>query len=198
MIGVLTGDIINSRKVPPQRWLPVLKKTLSFHGKHPSAWEIFRGDSFQIQTDAEQALLVALHLKAAIKEIRELDVRIGIGTGAVDFRGKKISESNGPAFVRSGECFEGLKKQNLAVKTGTILDQPLNLMLALALLTMDGWTATVASAVRVSLENPHRNQKEIADLLGKSQSSVSEALTRGGFEEVSLMQDYYQKEIATI
>ena len=59
MIGVLTGDIINSRKVPPQRWLPVLKKTLSFHGKHPSAWEIFRGDSFQIQTDAEQALLVA-------------------------------------------------------------------------------------------------------------------------------------------
>lgn len=36
---------------------------------------------------------------------------------------------------------------------------------------------------------------ELAQLLKKSQSSISEALTRGGYEEVLRMEQYFQQQI---
>lgn len=195
MVAVLTGDIINSRDVDPRQWLPVLKELLNRYGQEPKSWEIFRGDSFQLVLDPVKALQAAVHIKAGIRQVKNLDVRIAIGVGEEDYSAAKVSESNGEAYVRSGECFEALKKQNLAVNTGTPLDEPVNLMLSLALLSMNTWSATVSGAIRTSLENPEKSQAEIAGLLERSQSSVSEALSRGGFEEVMQMIGYFEKQV---
>lgn len=196
MIAVLTGDIINSRKKPVSQWLPVLKQVLTQYGSTPQHWEIFRGDSFQLSLSPQKAMGAALHLKAAIKLVKDLDVRIGIGIGEQDYKAEKINESNGSAFIRSGESFESLKKQNLAINSGdSTQDETLNLLLSLALLTMNNWSPIVAAAIKISLENPEKSQTQIAALLQKSQSSLSEALKRGGFEEILKLEEYYKKQI---
>lgn len=199
MVAVITGDIINSRDGEVKDWLGYLKEVLNRYGQEPSQWEIFRGDSFQLSLSPENALLAAIHLKAGIKQTKAQDVRIAIGLGQETHRAKKITESNGPAYVLSGECFESLKKQTLAIRsTNPELDKVLNLMLSLSLLTTNNWSNTVARTVKAALENPEMHQKEIAKLLNKSQSSVSEALKRGGFEEIMNLNSFYQMQISNL
>ena len=110
MIAVITGDIINSSDKEPKVWLKVLKQVLGKYGETPKDWVIYRGDSFQLSINPEDALVVAIQIKSGIKQIEDLDVRLGIGLGEIDFESSKITESNGSAFVRSGESFEDLKK----------------------------------------------------------------------------------------
>ena len=117
MTCIVTGDIINSRGIDSNNWIKYLRKELRKYGKEPKNWEIFRGDSFQLEIEPKDGLIVGFILKAAIKQFKELDLRIGIGIGEKDFESGKITQSNGSAFVNSGECFDSLKKHTLAIKT---------------------------------------------------------------------------------
>lgn len=196
IFAVLTGDVVNSRQGDAAAWMPLLKRALHVFGTEPSDWEIYRGDSFQMLLPAREALHAALIIKAGLKQIPKLDVRIAIGIGTVNYRAAKITESSGDAFTRSGSCFDALKKQSLSIATGDeSFNERFNLMLALGLLTMNSWSVIVAQAIQAALENPDKNQMELAQLLKKSQSSISEALTRGGYEEVLRMEQYFQQQI---
>lgn len=104
MIAVLTGDIINSKKVNSEEWLPKLKDYFIKVTNNAEKWEIYRGDSFQIQVNIEEALITAICIRALIKTNSKIDVRISIGIGDVSFKGKKVIESNGTAFINSGEA----------------------------------------------------------------------------------------------
>lgn len=197
--AVITGDIINSRKDTPEAWLPNLKKALSTYGKEPTQWEIYRGDSFQLEIPPEKALEAAIHIKATLKQKKGIDIRMGIGLGEKDYSSEKITESNGSAFVFSGECFENLKKQTLAIKSSSeVFDTTINVMLQLATLTMDNWLPATSRAVKTSIEHPQANQKELAALLNKSQSNISEALIRAGFDEVQKMTQFYTTQLAQL
>jgi len=199
MIAILTGDIKNSSEHKASKWLPILKEALTHYGKEPKDWEIYRGDSFQLQTTPENALKAAIQIKASIKQIRHLDVRIAIGLGEKNYDAPKITESNGPAFVNSGECFEQLKKLNLAIKTANEkFDGQINLLLELALLTMDNWTPAISKTVKCALENPKMNQKELASLLNKSQGNISEELNKAGFGEVQKMIHFYKTQLTQL
>ena len=197
MIAVITGDIINSRIVDVQQWMPELKKVFNKYGSEPRNWEIYRGDSFQLEILPSEALQVAIIIKAAIKQFKSLDVRIAIGIGEKTYQSEKITESNGNAFIYSGECFEKLKKQTLSIKTiWKDFNQTMNVMFDLATLTMDNWTPTSSLIIKTALESEHNiNQKKIAILLNKKQSNISTGLKRGGFYEIQKMLNYYQKEI---
>lgn len=199
MIAVLTGDIINSREDKSPKWLVTLKSCLDWYGKEPKQWEIYRGDSFQLETTPQEALKAAIHIKAAMKQNRNIDVRIAIGLGDKTYDSEKITESNGTAFIYSGECFEQLKKKNLALKsTDTGFDQRMNLLIELALLTMDHWPPAISKTVKTAMEHPKLKQSELGNLLGKSQGNISEELNRAGFEEVQKMIKTYQSEIQTL
>ena len=196
MIAIITGDIINSRKGEVQTWLPVLKKVLNQYGQEPSDWEIFRGDSFQLSIAPKNAILAAFHIKSAIKQTKTQDVRMGIGIGKIKYNSNKTTESNGSAYIRSGECFESLKKQTLAIKSdNSELDTILNIMLSLALLSANNWSSTVSEVIKKTIENANTKQKAIAQLLNKSQSGISEALKRGGFEEIMSLNNYYENQL---
>lgn len=196
MTSIITGDIINSRKSEPTKWLDALKNTLIEFGDEPKAWEVFRGDSFQLEVKPEKALYACVLIKSTIKQFKNIDVRLAIGLGEKTYNSEKITESNGSAFVNSGECFEKMKKNTLALKSDyENFDTVLNIMLELAQLTMNSWTRISSSIIKKSLENPELNQKQIAKLLNKSQSNISEGLKRGGFDEILKLLHFYKSQI---
>lgn len=199
MTSIITGDIINSREREPNDWLITLKNTLRIFGNAPKNWEIFRGDSFQLEIKPENALESAVLIKANIKIYKNIDVRIAIGLGEKTYASERITESNGSAFIYSGECFETMKNNTLAIKSEyEDFDTKINIMLELAQLTMNSWSATSSEIIKIALENPKLNQKQIAKLLGKSQSNISEGLKRAGFDEIQKLLNYYEAQVKTL
>ena len=201
MTAILTADIINSRKLSSKIWINDLKAFLNTFGQSPNDWEIYRGDEFQLEIkNPEEALLVAFQLKAFFKSIK-LDLRISIGFGEKTYKSRKITESNGSAFIRSGETFETLKKQklNLAIRSAdTIFDEELNLMLKLSLSFMDNWLQQSAEFVIVAIQNPTLSQEEIGLLLGINQAAVSRRQKRANYELIKELDLYFRKKIKTL
>ncbi|MEO5650569.1 MAG: hypothetical protein ABIR03_11690 [Ginsengibacter sp.] len=80
MICIITGDVINSKRNSPKAWLSPLKKELNKVGKSPKFWEIYRGDSFQVMiSNPNDALMTAIKIKATLKCIQGINVRMSIG-----------------------------------------------------------------------------------------------------------------------
>ncbi|PWH82729.1 transcriptional regulator [Algibacter marinivivus] len=199
MTSIITGDIINSKKSTPKNWLEALKNTLNSFGKTPHTWEVYRGDSFQLEVHPEQALQACMLIKTTIKQFEHLDVRLAIGIGEKTYQSKNITESNGSAFVNSGECFENLKKTTLAIKSPfNSFDTALNIMLELAQLTINNWSSTSAILVKTTLENPNLNQNQLAKIFNKTQGNVSQGLKRAGFDEISKLLDYYKTQTQSL
>ena len=201
MISIITGDIINSRKLSSKVWMGGLKELLNTKGKTPSEWEIYRGDEFQLEiTNPEEALLTALQIKAYLRTLK-LDARMSIGFGDKTYTAKKISESNGTAFVRSGELFETLKKQKttLAINSGNpSFDVEINLMLRLGLTFMDNWLLQSAEFVLTAINNQALSQEEIGTKLGINQAAVSRRRKRSQFDLVLELDNHFRKSVKTI
>jgi len=198
MTSVITGDIIGSRQQKSDHWIEDLKKILAPFGKTPSQWEVYRGDEFQIEVrNPEEALLTAILVKAHLRAIKS-DARMSIGFGDKTHNAERISESNGSAFINSGELFETLKKQKvtLAMRTGDLdFDEKLNLMLQLALTFMDSWLVQSAEFVAVAIENPTLSQEELGQKLGINQAAVSRRQKRAQFDLVMNLDRYFRKQI---
>lgn len=201
MIGVITGDIIHSKSVTPKAWLGILKTELKKIGSSPKQWEIYRGDSFQAEiADPMEALTVAIKIKAAIKSIKNVDVRMALGIGDKTYS-SKITESNGTAFVLSGEKYENLKKekQNLAIQSQwPMFDREINLYLRLGLVVMDRWTTNAAEIVKIALENPEKPQEILGKKLGIKQNAVSTRLKRARYDEIRALNEMYKIKLKSL
>jgi hypothetical protein len=209
MIAIITADIINSRTLVNQEiWITPLKTLLKTYGSTPEKWEIFRGDYFQIEIgDAEEALLLALKIKALIKSISvtegqkkvsPIDVRMAIGLGTKEYSAERISESNGTAFIHSGEKFEKLKKEKttLAVQSSfPNFDYEMNLYLKLAVIQMDAWTVNSAVLFTTLFQDPEKKQTEIGVILGIGQNSVSGRFKRAHVDEILELDKMYRHKL---
>jgi hypothetical protein len=198
MTSIITGDIIDSRKQKSKDWVEGLKKILSPFGETPNQWEIYRGDEFQVEIkNPEEALLAAILIKAHLRAVK-LDARMSIGFGSKTHNAEKISESNGEAFIHSGELFETLKKQKvtLAMRTGnTDIDEKMNLMIQLALTFMDDWLVQSAEFVAIAIKNPTLSQEELGQKLGINQAAVSRRQKRAQFDLVMNLDRYFRIQI---
>jgi hypothetical protein len=154
-----------------------------------------------------QALRATLMIKALVKSIEPgnkgkrsspVNVRMAIGIGGKDYNAKRISESNGPAFVFAGEKFEKLKnkKITLAVKTEwEDFDKDINLYLKLASVFMDKWSVSSGELIKTVLENPGKTQKEIGQLLGIEQNSVSGRWHRANADEIIEIEQVFREKL---
>ncbi|MCC9073633.1 hypothetical protein LNQ49_18805 [Flavobacterium sp. F-65] len=198
MVSIITGDIIGSRQLQPKDWIDGLKKLFNLFGKNPIEWEIYRGDEFQIEIkNPEDALLSSLLIKAYLRTLK-LDARMSIGFGDKTHKAKKISESNGTAFIYSGELFETLKKQKttLSLKSGNAdFDIKLNLMLRLSLTFMDNWLVPAAEFIVIAIQNPTLSQEEIGLKLGINQAAVSRRQKRAQFDLMMDLDRYFRSQI---
>lgn len=199
MTSIITGDIINSRGNKVRQWLPVLKKVLALTGKSPQTWEIYRGDSFQLEVkNPADALLTAIRIKAYIKTLKNVDVRLAIGIGEKDFSPSRITESNGEAFVFSGEKLESLKqeKQSMAVKSRWIVfDREMNLYIRFALIAMDNWSTGAADLIKLVVDNPDITQTKLAGKLKITQSAVSGRQKRAYYTEVKELEILFREKV---
>jgi len=203
MTSVITGDIIHSTKYKdPNIWLTPLKSALVTISPDTKYWEIFRGDSFQIEVrDIFNSFEKAVYIKACIKCIKGLDVRLAIGIGEKSFEGTNVTESNGEAFLFSGEIMESLKREkiNLKIKTSNdILNQGLNLYFKLALIIMDNWSVNSAEVVKLSLEKPNTLQKELAQMVGTNQEAISKRLKRANLDAILELDKMYREKLGKL
>ncbi|MFB9055541.1 transcriptional regulator [Mariniflexile ostreae] len=203
LTSVITGDIINSRsQESPEVWLDVLKKALTFLKPDKSQWDIYRGDSFQIELEAYQdSFKAAVYIKACIRTIKGLDVRMAIGFGAKTYRANSVAESMGDAYVFSGETLEAIKKEklNLRIKTtNKALDEMLNLYFKLALVFMDHWTVNSAEMIKLSIENPNALQSELGAKIGINQNAISTRQKRAHLEEILELDQLYRQKISLL
>lgn len=193
--AVITGDIINSSKFETSIWLNKLKKILSESNEN-SDWEIFRGDSFQLICEAENAIENLFLIKSGIKTIKGLDVRMSIGLGEIDKK-EKISESNGSAFINSGRSFEHLKKETLSLQSDDEnFNQIFGVMMKMADFISKGWQPGTSEIIYITLKNPELKQSDLAKKMKiKSQGNISAALKRGGFEELINFNKLYKIKV---
>jgi hypothetical protein len=189
MKAILAGDIINSQQHHPDEYLNVLKEVLREYSKD-GMFQIYRGDSFQaLISEPVMALQASIKLKAALKRIDSLDVRIAIGLGAVNIIDDNIAVSSGNALTRSGELLDSLKEkeQNIMVKSGHKLDVYMNAILKMSLLYLDHWTENAAAVVYELLNHPGITQEELGKRLGIQQATASRRLTRANWQETQEM-----------
>lgn len=205
-ISVITGDIINSRSVIDQGiWLKPLKKALQFIEKDDSKYEIFRGDSFQLEiVDIPTSFKKALYLKACIKSIKGFDVRLAIGIGNKTYKANSVSESNGTAFLNSGGILDFMKRNkiNLRIKSDFKIqpypydfDKMFNLYFRLASVVMDNWTLNSAEAVKFLMDTDYGNQRLIAKKIGIKQDAVSKRLKRANIEELLELNELFESHV---
>lgn len=200
MTSILTGDIIRSRSIKNSEvWLSILKEALTACSQNSSQWNIYRGDSFQLESsNIGNSLKTAIYIKACIKTIKGLDVRIAIGVGEKTFSGNSVVESNGEAFQFSGETLEQLKKEKVNLKIKTIddqLNQELNLYFKLALTIMDHWTSNSAEIVKLYIEQPQALQEELGQHLGINQNAVSGRQKRAHLDVIMQLEKLYRQKI---
>ncbi|KVV14150.1 SatD family protein [Flavobacterium sp. TAB 87] len=198
MTSVLTGDIINSRNSESAIWTKDLKQLLNQFGQSPENWELYRGDEFQLEIqNPEDAFITAILIKAHLKTIK-LDARIGIGLGAKTYPAKKITESNGSAFIHSGAIFETLKKEKttLALKSDALdFDVNLNLKIRLALTFVDSWLVQAAEFIVLAIQNPTLSQEEIGQKLGINQAAVSRRRKRANYDLILELDSYFRNQL---
>ena len=201
MIAIITGDIINSRGHNSMEWMSKLKSCLTQWGDTPSTWEIYRGDEIQLRIKVKHALFAAIQLKALIKSIKGLDIRMGIGVGSETYIGAGVSESNGTAYQRSGKTLEELKENKVTLmftSSDEEYNKTMNLILKLASDFMDDWSPVSAEMVFLSLSRPNESQQNLAEQLNIKQSAVSQRKKRARLNLVEDLLAYYERTINTI
>lgn len=201
--AVLTGDIVNSTKldvVLENELIQALKDILK-----PYKYEFYRGDSFQVYLkDALPSLRLALLCRtqaigiSADKEEYRSDVRIGIGIGEVLTPIKNLAMAKGEAFVFSGRSFDMLqaagKKQSgesrLAIASGHVIANTGFLVIAEHIDAIyKRMTVKQAKAIIGLLKG--QTQQQVALNLGKSNSTISQLVSSGGWPAIErLLQQY--------
>lgn len=184
MIGIITGDIVNSTLIAPkyrQLLLDTIKDAASYCLKlSPLKYEVFRGDSFQFIIDKpEQTLLIGIILRAYLRKttpcecIKTWDARIAIGIGMTSYLSGKIVTSDGEAFQLSGRGFDNLGKKCLGIYTRwNDVNEEFDISTDFADDIISSWTASQAK-VFIKSVGEGLSQTEIAAKSGKTKQTVN-------------------------
>ncbi len=190
--AVLTGDIVKSRDISPRaRLIGTLKEALEkLRESHQAEYSIYRGDSFQmVVPSASAAALAAVIIRSKLisqsrRKSSTWDTRISIGIGDITFRGERVSESDGPAFLLSGRGMDELTRANrrLIIKAPwEQTDRSLSLVTRFADDIISNWSGYSAETAFYSLAY-NESQSVLAERLGKSQSTINGRISTARLE----------------
>jgi hypothetical protein len=189
LYGILTGDIVDSRKLTAENRELLYKELLQFLKKIRGPWlvnyDLYRGDSLQCDiSDPQKSLRVALMIKCFLKSYRTegltapMDIKLSIGIGEVDFEPKSFSLADGEAFVYSGRELDKMKKtgQYLLMKTrDTDFNAFADASIVLLDAIMQSYTYNQAEVILYKLQG--LKETDIARMLHITQPAVSQRST---------------------
>lgn len=217
---VLTGDVVHSTDLSSadRAALPDLLKQgyAEVRATRPEALphdvSIFGGDSWQIfVAEPGLGLLVAVYMRARVRERLNADARMVLALDRVDFlQPGNVSESDGPAFQRSGRALRSLERN---VLLRYLVPEPLESAGAYRI-AADGiadlvdylaqqWTPAQAQALtHLLVEYPReRRQQEIGDAWRPapiSQPAVNKHLRGAGWDWIQRALTRYETLTATL
>jgi hypothetical protein len=200
--GIITGDVVGFTKLDRENrdnLIDALKKTIDDisyrEGKERTlAFEMYRGDSFQIKvTTAKDSLRVALLIRLRLISARESfknsssrkistwDARLSIGIGSIDFAKETISTSDGEAFRYSGRAFDSLNKiDRLIIRTS---NQEMNEEFDVECFMADTIIKKLSdkqAKITYGYLLEENTQKFIAEKMGLTPQAVNKSLQLGG------------------
>lgn len=204
--AVITGDIMGSSNYGDRDRRAYLDTVLTtvltkvFASKKDKT-DIYRGDSFQIETDATQVLRKAIQLRTFIKKESEgaTDAYLAIGIGNILYDANTAKQSDGEAYQLSGRTFEGLQK-GINMQMKTVWSDWNGLFNAIAILCdsiINNLTANQAEAIYHSLFD-NKTQTKIAEELDIKQSSISARLKSGHFDALKLAIENFETVMKVI
>lgn len=170
----------------------------------PYELAVYGGDSWQAYVaEPPAALVLALYMRARLRETLGIEVRVAIAIDRVDFvRPESISESDGPAFRNSGRTLTQLDRDDLfrIVLPEDEDDRSLRLAMEgvadLADVVARGWSPAQAQAVSHLLAYfpEDRRQRDVADAWRPepiSQSAVNQHLQSAGWRWIAKALDRF-------
>ncbi|GHC20901.1 helix-turn-helix domain-containing protein [Aidingimonas halophila] len=193
-IAVLTGDVIQSRKIPDSRRLfDVLDTILAqLAERYDGKGERYRGDGFQLAiTQPERGLTAAIMLRAALiqhsDDAQRWDARVAIAIGRSQWSDQQpVSEANDDPFIRSGQTLDEMNAHlGLSLPAGQDNDC-LVLLTRFADEMIDDWSPHSAETVLLTLQH-NESQQAMAKRIGISQPGVHKRLRRARWP---LLSDY--------
>ena len=201
MQAVLTGDIVNSTKLPSAKEKALLK--LLDQVLKPYKYEFYRGDSFQVLIkEAGDFLRIALLCRTVaigITENNEADVKVSIGLGEVDSRIKTLGSAKGEAFIISGRAFDELEKTDSRLIISTA-----NIMANLSFQIIADYINSIYSKMtskqaKVIFELLKGGlQQDVVKRLKKSKSTISQHANSGRWAEIEKILNQYKLLVKAI
>lgn len=200
--AILTADVVGSGSVKPKVLETLLLKLATsieqhfFDGK--KTMEFFRGDSFQTDAKPDEALRLALLLRAELIAANlGLDFRIAIGIGKTTHRGKTLAQSAGDAFERSGRSLDALKGTGERLRIVTP-DDRWNTQLITECMLAEGiirrWTPLAAATLHEALLN-NETQESIARRLKIAQPAVAKRLATADWRAIRHWEAHYRQQL---
>ncbi|WP_286235418.1 hypothetical protein [Thalassotalea sediminis] len=196
MIAVLTGDIVNSTKMPQQQYKNVIQSLQALlkqtEAQYQACGEIYRGDEFQIQyPNPFDAIKSSLLIKLAlISEDTKVPVQctLSLAYGHYDIYAEKPNTSSGPVFVNSGRQLDKTNKGDLTVSFAD-KNQHDNIQLLTQFLNhvLNRLTNTQAALLYQYIQSDFAEHKKLAEQTGTTRQNISNRLANIG---AHLVRDY--------
>lgn len=203
--AVLTADIVNSSMLGEKQLDDLLFAVKTELKGQKAKSDFYRGDSFHALCDVEQALTLALRLRAIAKQSEAkdkndvIDIRIAIGIGSVDEPVKNMATAKGEAFMLSGRELDLLSKTTdcLALRCADEkIDAGLQGIAVFVDLLMQKMSSKQAETVGELLMGA--TQMEAARKLRKSQSTINKLAKAANWSEMEKAIGIYRKLVSLI
>jgi hypothetical protein len=207
--AVITGDIVHSRKLPPDQLRSVQQAIKAagdeLYERHPGKVvlriQLFRGDGWQLLLhEPADALRFALFIRARVRSASPVaDSRFAIGVGTVDdIPEANVGIASGEAFTLSGQLLDSKEASLMRFTTwehpNTRGDEhAIPTILSVLDVIVSRWTSAQATAVAGALLR--RNQQQIAmnwPHTHITQQSAAQHLSRAGWSAVNAALEYYE------
>lgn len=197
-IGVLTGDVVGSQRIPQRERLSrTLEEILTLlEARFGARGDRYRGDGFQIAVpEPRDAMLAAVLVRAALIQqspSRQLmwDARIAVAIGPAKMPTvERFAEADGEAFLLSGRSLDALgdKTDRLALVTSSAaLTSELALLTRFADDILSHWSRFSAEVAYLSLLHDE-SQQALAKRLERTQPTVNRRLVAARWP---LIRDY--------
>lgn len=198
--AVLTADIVNSTMMDSKDLNDLILLIRSELKKDKVLFEFYRGDSFHVLAETDQALTLALKLRMIARQFTNsaknnaADIRIAIGLGKINEPVKTMAMGKGEAFLLSGRELDLINKSStrLSIRCADAkIDAGMGGIAILVDMIVKDLSSKQAEVLIELLLGA--TQMEIAVKLKKSQSTVNKLAQAGNWAQLEKASQIYRK-----